>query len=48
MSLWVAAIAVAAYVLQRRAGLDMDRERMAWLAIGVLFAAGLAWRDSRR
>ncbi len=46
MSLWVAAIALSAYVLQRRAGLEMDRERVAWLAITVVFAAGLAWRDS--
>jgi hypothetical protein len=46
MSLWVAAIALSAYVLQRRAGLARDRERVVWLAITVLFAAGLAWRDS--
>ena len=46
MFLWVAAIALAAHVLQRRAGLELDRERVAWLAIAVLFAAGLAWRDS--
>ena len=46
MFLWVASIALAAYVLHRRAGLELDRERFAWLAITVLFAAGLAWRDS--
>src|SRR5688500_5016970 len=46
LSLWVAAIALSAYVLERRAGIDVDRERLAWLAITVLFAAGLAWRDS--
>lgn len=46
MFVCVAAIALAAYVLQRRAGLELDRERVAWLAIAVLFAAGLAWRDS--
>jgi hypothetical protein len=46
MFLWVVEIALAAYVLQRRAGLELDRERVAWLAIAVLFAAGLAWRDS--
>jgi Domain of unknown function (DUF4173) len=46
MSLWVAAIALSAYVLQRRAGVEIDRERVAWLVITVLFAAGLAWRDS--
>ena len=46
MALWVAAIAVSAYVVPRRAGLELDRERVAWLAMTVLFAAGLAWRDS--
>jgi hypothetical protein len=46
MVMWVASIALAAYVLHRRAGLELDRERVAWLAIAVLFAAGLAWRDS--
>ena len=46
MSLWVAAIALAAVLLQRRAGLKTDPERLAWLAITVMFASGLAWRDS--
>ena len=46
MSLWVFAIALSAYVLHRRTGLDIDRERVAWLVLTVLFAAGLAWRDS--
>ena len=46
MSLWVAAIALAAYLLQRHAGLQIDRDRLAWLAITVMFASGLAWRDS--
>jgi hypothetical protein len=46
MSLWVAAIALSGYWLQRRAGLEVDHERAAWLALTVLFAAGLAWRDS--
>jgi hypothetical protein len=44
--LWLASVAVAALVLHRRAGVELDRERMAWLAVGTLFAAGLAWRDS--
>jgi hypothetical protein len=44
--LWVASVALAALVLHRRAGVELDLERVAWLAIGVLFAAGLAWRDS--
>jgi hypothetical protein len=46
MALWVGAIALSAYVLHRRTGLDIDRERVAWLVVTVLFAAGLAWRDS--
>jgi hypothetical protein len=44
--LWIASVAVAAVLLQRRAALALDRERVVWLAIGVLFAAGLAWRDA--
>lgn len=46
LSLWIAAVAAAALVLHRRAAFALDRERVAWLAIGVLFAAGLAWRDA--
>jgi hypothetical protein len=44
--LWIASVALAAFVLHRRVGIEMGRERAAWLAIAVLFAAGLAWRDS--
>jgi hypothetical protein len=46
--LWIAAVAAAVLVLHRRAGLALDRERVAWLAAGVLFAAGFAWRDAER
>jgi hypothetical protein len=46
LSLWIAAVAVAALALNRRAGLGGDRERVWWLATGVLFAAGLTWRDA--
>src|SRR5687768_7568422 len=46
LSLWIASVAAAALLLQRRAGLALDRERATWLGVGVLFAAGLAWRDS--
>jgi hypothetical protein len=46
LSLWVASVAVAALALHGRATLALDRERVAWLAIGVVFAAGLAWRDA--
>jgi hypothetical protein len=44
--IWVAAVALTALVLRRRAGVQLDRERVVWLVLGVLFAAGLAWRDS--
>ncbi len=46
LSLWIASVAAAALVLYRRAGLGLDRGRIAWLGIGVAFAAGLAWRDA--
>jgi len=46
LSLWIAAVAVAALALHRRAGLAPDRERVLWLATGVMFAAGLTWRDA--
>jgi hypothetical protein len=46
LSLWIALVAVAALALHRRAGLARDRERLGWLATGVLFAAGLTWRDA--
>jgi len=44
--LWVASVAFTAFALHRRAGLGLDRERVGWLALGVVFAFGLAWRDS--
>src|SRR5688572_24801615 len=46
LSLWIASVAAAAFALHRRAALSLDRERVTWLAIGVVFAAGLAWRDA--
>jgi uncharacterized protein DUF4153 len=46
LSLWIASVAVAAFALHRRAGLARDRERVAWLAAGVMFASGLTWRDA--
>ena len=46
LSLWIASVAVAAIALHYRASLPLDRGRIAWLAIGVVFAAGLAWRDA--
>lgn len=44
--LWISAVAISAILLHRRAGMELDRGRVAWLLVGVLFAAGLAWRDS--
>jgi hypothetical protein len=46
LSLWTASVALAALALHRHAALPLDRERVAWLGVGVLFAAGLAWRDA--
>jgi hypothetical protein len=46
LSLWVASVAVGALALHRRAALALDRPRVTWLAIGVAFAAGFAWRDA--
>ena len=46
LSLWIGSVAAAALALQRRAPVPLDRGRVAWLAIGVVFAAGLAWRDA--
>jgi len=46
LSLWIASVAIVALTLQRRAGVASDRQRGAWLAIGVSFAAGLTWRDA--
>ena len=46
MSLWIASVAVAALALHGQSALTLDRERVARLVIGVMFAAGLAWRDA--
>ena len=46
VSMWVSAVAVAALLLHRRTARPLDRERVVWLAIGVVFAAGLTWRDA--
>jgi hypothetical protein len=46
LSVWIAMVGVAALLLHRRAALAVDRERVAWLLIGVALAAGLAWRDA--
>lgn len=46
VSVWVASIALAALVLHRHARIELDRGRAAWLAVAVVCAAGLAWRDA--
>jgi len=46
LSLWIASVAIAALALHRRGDHALDRERVAWLVIGVVLAAGLAWRDA--
>jgi hypothetical protein len=46
LSLWIASVAVAALALHRRTGRILDGERAAWLVVGVVLAAGLAWRDA--
>ncbi len=46
LSLWIALVAIAGLIVHHRAGLALDRRRAAWLATGVIFAAGLAWRDA--
>jgi hypothetical protein len=46
LSLWITSVAVAVLALHRRAALALDRERIAWLVIGVVLAAGLSWRDA--
>ena len=46
LSLWIGSVAAAALALHRRAAPALDRERVAWLVIGVVFAAGFAWRDA--
>lgn len=46
LSLWVALVAIAALMLHRRACVTPKRWREAWLLGGVVFAAGLVWRDA--
>jgi hypothetical protein len=46
MSLWIASVAIAAIALGDSSAAPADRGRVAWLAVGLAFAAGLAWRDA--
>lgn len=43
---WAAAVCLATVLLHRRSGRLMSGESAAFLAVGVLFAAGPAWRDA--
>jgi hypothetical protein len=44
--LWMVVFAAIVTALARQNGRPLSRESDAWLAVAVLFAAGLAWRDS--
>lgn len=46
LAAWIAAVAVAALVLQYRLGSGHDRGRVGWLVAGALFGAALMWRDA--
>jgi hypothetical protein len=43
---WMAAFAVVVLLLVRQSGRPLSRESTAWLAVAVLFAAALSWRDA--
>ena len=43
---WIVLFAAGAILLVRRAGRPLSSESGIWLAVAVLFAAGLSWRDS--
>jgi hypothetical protein len=45
LALWIGLVAAGAVGLKLRTGGVLDGERAGWLAIGVVFASGLAWRD---
>jgi hypothetical protein len=44
--LWVAAVAAIWFMVHRSAGAPPGRDAVAWVALAVLFAAGVAWRDA--
>lgn len=43
---WMAAFAAVVVALLRRAGRPLSRESGIWLAVAILCAAGLSWRDA--
>jgi hypothetical protein len=45
-SLWIAALVLNLRALVNRSGRPLPREAGLWLATAVLFALGIAWRDS--
>jgi len=44
--IWMAQFAVAVVVLTRQNGRPLSRESRIWLAVAVIFAGGLSWRDA--
>ncbi|MDE3054383.1 MAG: hypothetical protein KGJ70_10895, partial [Gemmatimonadota bacterium] len=44
--IWMAALAAAIVALARRGGRALRRESAIWLALAVLFPAGLSWHDA--
>ncbi|MHB1223713.1 MAG: DUF4153 domain-containing protein [Gemmatimonadaceae bacterium] len=43
---WMVAFAIVVVVLTREIGRPLSNESRLWLAVAVLFAAGLSWRDA--
>ncbi|MEX2177805.1 MAG: DUF4173 domain-containing protein [Gemmatimonadaceae bacterium] len=43
---WMVAFATIVIALVRQSGRTLSRESSIWLAVAVLFAAGLSWRDA--
>ena len=44
--IWMAVFATIVFALLRQNGRPLSRESGIWLAVAVLFAAGLSWRDA--
>jgi hypothetical protein len=43
---WMVLFAILTLALARQAGRSLSRESRTWLAVAVLFSAGLTWRDA--
>jgi hypothetical protein len=46
LAVWMVAFAAIVVTIVRQSGRPLSREGNAWLAVAVLFAAGLSWRDA--